>query len=162
MKSLRALPGALIHLSSPYASPPPPRKLRARKHSRCLLFLKTGVFSFLEAQLPFLKTRSPFKDTVNYLNLVQSLKVKSKKAWPLSFTSRSISAVQEVPSSYYTLGLLAAATTRQSSSLWPGCTSGGLFINRFLVFTLPRIATAFCFSVVLSFITSWPKLRVTW
>lgn len=157
---LRALPGAPIHLSSPYVSPPPPRKLRAKKHSHCVLFLKTGIFSFLEAQLPFLKTRSPFKGTINYLNLVQSLKLKSKKGWPLSFTSRSISAVQEVPSSYNTLGLLAAVTTRQSSSLWPGCTSGGLFINRFLLFTVPRIATAFCFSVILSFISSSPKLRV--
>lgn len=117
---LRALPGALIHLSSPYVSPPPPRKLRARKHSHCLLFLKTGIFSFLEAQLPFLKTKSPFKGTINYLNRVQNLKLKSKKRWPLSFTSRSIAAVQEVPSSYSTVGLLAAVTTRQSSPLGPG------------------------------------------
>lgn len=76
---LRALPGALIHPSSPYVSLPPPGKLRARKHSHCLLLLKTGIFPFLEAQLPFLKTRSPFKVTINYLYLVQNLKLSPRK-----------------------------------------------------------------------------------
>lgn len=118
----------------PYGHLPPPRKLRARTHHIVFYLLKTRIFFSLEAQLSFLKTRSHFKDTINFLNLIQSLKLKSKKAWPLCFTSRGISASWQ---------LQLGEGARPSAHVPPG----GIF--RFLLFTVPRIAIALCFSVIL-------------
>lgn len=68
---------SLIHLISPCRASP--ESFHVELEAPLSFFLKDQFFFFLEAQLPFLKT-SPFKENVLiYLNLVQSLKLKSKR-----------------------------------------------------------------------------------